>query len=162
MMRMNDQFHIYIDRLKDQHTEVLNLSLTPDFLDVDEPELRFRKPVAVRGKAYLALQELVLDLEVAATAEMPCAICNEPTETPINLDRLMLVEPISEVQSGIFDMRSLVREAILLELPLKVECPGGCPKRLEVEKFFKQPSSDTLDGGNFYPFKELSAEDYER
>ncbi len=161
-MTIDDQFRIYIDRLKDHHTEVLELALPPDFLDVHEPDLHFHQPVKVHGKAYLAHQELVLDLDVAATAIMPCAICNEPTEIPLELEHLLLVEPLSEVQAGVFDMRPLIREAILLEVPLTVECIGGCPKRNEVEQFLKKEAADNPNSEEFRPFEGLSADDYER
>lgn len=159
---IDDRFRIYIDRLKDQQTEILDLLLPPDFLEVSEPDLRFNRPIKVQGKAYLALQELVVDLNIEATAEIPCAICNDPTELRIELDHLLLIEPLSEIQAGVFDLRSALREAILLEVPLATECRGGCPKRTEIEKFLKKDSVDEPKNGDFRPFEGLSTEDYER
>ncbi len=159
---IDERFRIYIDRLKDQHTEVLELSLPPDFLEINEADLRFNQPVSVKGKAYLAYQDLIVDLNIRAVAEIPCAICNEPTEIPIELDHLMLVEALSEIPTGVFDIRSSLREAILLEVPLTAECAGGCPKRPEVEKFLKNESADQSEEGEYHPFEGLSTEDYER
>ncbi len=161
-MANDDRFLIYIDRLKDQQTEVLNFLLPPSFLQIEEKELRFNRPVKVDGKAYLAHDELIVDLDIVACAEMPCAICNEPTEVPIELDHVLLVEPWSDSGERVYDLRPAVREAILLELPLRAECAGGCPKRAELEKFLKKESSDGPDKGEFHPFGQLSADDYER
>ena len=154
---MDDRFRIYIDRLKDQHTELLDLSLPPDFLEIDEPDLLFEQPVNVKGKVYLAHQDLVLDLDIKTVAAIPCAICNEPTEVPISLGHAVHVVPLSEIRAGVFDLRPVLREAILLEIPLTVECAGGCLKRQEVEGFYKQEAVD-----EHRPFEGLSADDYER
>lgn len=147
-------FKIYVDRLR--HGEVNEISITtpPTFLHVNEPELRFRYPVSINGRAYLAESDLILNLHIQSEAEMPCSICNEWTSFPIDIQNFYLTKPVSEISSHIFDFSEDVREVILLEVPFVVECSGGkCPSRKEIEEYLAPPTDEDNDG--WQPFKDL-------
>jgi uncharacterized metal-binding protein YceD (DUF177 family) len=159
---MLEAMKVYIDRLRDGHTEVFDAEVDPSFLEVDEPELTFRHPVKLVGKAYLAHDELVLNLTLSTQATVPCAICNDLFAYPIAVQDIVHVEPLSAVTKGIFDMSPVVREAILLEVPLVAECHGGiCPERKEIEKFLKKEEAIVPPGEEPgpNPFLSLSSEE---
>jgi uncharacterized metal-binding protein YceD (DUF177 family) len=154
---MDDVFKIYIEQLRESHEEKISEKLNPDFLEIHEPDLAFDKPVELEGVAYLAEQELVLHWEIRTEAILPCSICNEPVRVPLHIQNFYYAEPTSEIKSGIYNFKELLRETILLEVPAFAECTGGnCPKRKEYRKYLKEPSdqlSDEEEG--YHPFADL-------
>lgn len=126
---MIDDFKIYVDRLKKGLTQKIEGSYSPDLLDIQEDELEFNGPVAVRAEAYVAEEHLVIQLAATTVAEMPCAICNEIMKKNLSVANYTHTENLSEIK-GTYDAGTLVREALLLELPYTVECnDGNCPAR---------------------------------
>ena len=59
---IDDTCRIYVEQLRDGHSEKLNETLAPDFLEVHEADLSFVDPVIVSGEAYLADNELILQV----------------------------------------------------------------------------------------------------
>lgn len=152
---MSEALRIYVDRLKNQASETINESVPPDFIGVNEKDLRFTDPVDVTGEAYLAQDELILKLNVSTVAQMPCAICNQPTAIPIDIE-LTNAEPIHGLKRGYFDLGDMIREAVLLDVPLVVECHDGqCPARSEMEPFLKKKKSGGDPGDGYQPFADL-------
>lgn len=155
---MNEAFKIYIDQLRDGHSEKISENLDPEFLGVREEDLNFVDPVDVEGEAYLADNDLVLHLDVHTLATIPCAICNEAVKVPIDLTNFYHTTPTVEIKSGIFNFRETLRENILLNTPLFAECNNGqCPEREELKKFFREndsPNKDSEDEG-YHPFAHL-------
>jgi len=155
---MNNEFKIFIDRLNDGNEVEIEEKVSSKFLDVQEPELHFAPDVTFKGKAYLADDHLVIHLQVRATAIMPCKICNEPVQVPLNLHDLTFTEPVKEIFSSIFDFSPLLREAILLELPPFIEChEGTCPEREDVKKFFTPKGQNEKQNDHFFPFSSLGS-----
>jgi len=155
---MDDFFKIYIEQLREGHEEKIHEQLGPDFLDIHEPDLTFDKPVELEGVAYLAEHELVLHWDIRTEALVPCSICNEPVRVPIHVQNFYYSVPDSEIKTGIYNFKDLLRETILLEIPAFAECDGGnCPKREEYRKYLKEssnlPSSDDEEG--YHPFADL-------
>lgn len=145
-------FKIYIDRLKNDDTEEIREVVDPDFLQEGEEEAIFVQKVNISGRAYLANHHLILDLKIKATATLPCSICNEKVETPIEVDDFSQTVELSEIKSSVYDYASEVRDAVLLKLPQFIECHHGhCPQRKVISKYLKKPSDDTHS-----PFSELS------
>lgn len=141
-------FKVYIDRLKNDDTEEIHESVAPDFLE----EKDFTDKVLVSGQAYLANHHLILDLKIKAIACLPCSICNEKIELPIEINDFTQTIELSEIRSSVYDFADEVRDAILLKLPQFIECHHGhCPQRKDVNKFLKKPSDDTHS-----PFSQLS------
>lgn len=138
---MEEGLRIYVDRLRTQGVERIEESLAPDFLEVQEADLSFIEPVQLSGEAYLAQDELVVKVFATVTAQMVCAICNQPVALPLQAEVLHM-EPLVELKNGIFNMGPIVREALLLELPLVAECnQGQCPDRAEIEQYLRKKKS---------------------
>lgn len=153
---MDDQFKIYVEQLRDGHEETIHEQLVPDFLEIDEPDLIFDKPVALEGAAYLAERELIIHWNIATEALVPCSICNEWVKAPILIPNFYHAVPLDEIKTGIYNFKELLRETILLEVPKFMECEGECPKRKEINKYMKEVSNKSNDEEEGYqPFADL-------
>lgn len=150
---MEDDYKIFIDQLRDGKVEELNLSFPPDTLQVKESALSFDLPIEVKGEAYIAEDSLILHLDMETKGVVPCSICNRPVQVPIGVKGVYHAVPFDEIKTRVFDIRDIVRENILLEVPPFAECNGDCPERRTLAKYLKE-QSDTDDEG-FCPFKEL-------
>lgn len=152
---MDDIFKIYIEQLREGREEKIHEKLDPSFLDIHESDLAFDKSVELEGLAYLAEHELILHWNIRTEALVSCSICNEPVRVPIHVQNFYYSEPLSEIKSGIYNFKDLLRETILLEVPSFTECHGGnCPKRQEYKQFLKEPS-DHSDEEGYHPFADL-------
>jgi uncharacterized metal-binding protein YceD (DUF177 family) len=153
---MDDVFKIYIEQLREGHEEKIHEKLDPSFLGIHEPDLAFDKPVELEGVAYLAEHELVLHWDVRTEALVPCSICNEPVRVSVHIQNFYYSEPISEIKTGIYNFKDLLRETILLEVPAFAECNGGnCSKRKEYRKYLKESSDQTDEEEGYQPFADL-------
>lgn len=154
---MNEEaFKIYVDQLRDGHEEHLHESFSPEFLDIVDPDLSFEKPIELDGLAYIAENELVLDWTIETEALVSCSICNEKVPVKIYLENVYECQPLSQIKSGIFNFKELLRELILLEVPGFVEChEGQCPKRKELDKYFKSSFKEDSDQEGYRPFADL-------
>ncbi len=152
---MEDLFKIYVDRLRDGQEIKIEERVSPDFLEIREPDLAFQKNIEVKGVAYLAENELILNLSILAEALVACSICNEKVPIGIKIENFYYAKPLSEIKSSIFNFKDLLRETILLEVPAFAECnQGNCPKRKEIEKFLKLPANESDEEG-YQPFADL-------
>lgn len=143
---------IYLDRLSQGREQLIEAQLSPEFMDIEDKELFFDVPISVDGRAYLAEDELIMQIDVETVARVHCAICNELTDFKLSLDKVYLTKEIRAIQGVIFDFRDLVREEILLNIPHLVECQGNCPKRQELGVYIKEEASEE---GTFRPFEGL-------
>ena len=127
---MLDDFKIYIDRLRNGATEQISGTLSSDVIDVDEEELQFHHPVYVNCEAYLVKHELILNFEIKTIAQLPCKICNQLTMFDICVEKCYQSVPLKCIKSKVFDAVDIIREMILLEVPITVECNDNhCPER---------------------------------
>lgn len=148
---------IYIDRLKDGHTEKIQEIIDSSFLDIEEEELFFPSNVSVHGDAYLADDHLILHLKAKTEAKIPCSICNELFPYPIDIDFYHTV-PLNELDNPIFDYSSTLRDSILLQVPPFAECHGGCcPERNFIHQFLKKEITPQ-DSHVQFPFSDLYRE----
>lgn len=153
---MNDAFKIYVEQLRDGHIEGIKEELPPSFLDLHESDLIFEDKVDIEGEAYLAEDNLMLHLKVITFAKIPCSICNEPVKIKIALGNYYHAEPLVNIKSGIFNFQEVLREGILLETPLFVECnEGKCPQREEMKKYLKHPKDNESEEEGYQPFADL-------
>ena len=151
---MNEAFRVYTDRLKNGDVQRVEGSFDPSFLEVEETELHFHKPIAVKGEAYIADEHLVIHLNASTFAEMPCAICNEMFNHPLTVGNFYTTEPLSDIPSAIYDFSVAVREALLTELPRTVECNGGqCRSRESIAPFLR--SEKRTDKTTYFPFADI-------
>ena len=153
-----DYFNIYSDQLKEGGIEYLDETFPPSFLDVNERDLSFTSPVMLKGQAYLAEDTLILNLNIQTVATISCLVCNEPVQLKIEIDNFYHAVPLQEIKSGVYNLRELLRETILVETPLLAECHNGkCPQRQELKKYFKKENPLTLKNGEegHNPFADL-------
>lgn len=154
---MEDGFNIYIERLREGHIEEISESFSSDFLNESPNEYRFEKPIQVTGQAYLAGDQLVIHLTLEAIVLIPCRICNEFTPLDIKVQEMYDGIPVESIKSGVYCIRQLIQEAMMLQLPEFYEChQGNCPEREKLKKYLKaKPSKDNDDLEGYQPFKEL-------
>ncbi len=137
-------FKILIDRLKGGSTHKIDLRIDPTFLGPDEPELKFKHQVLIKGEAYLTDEHLIIHLKASTEARMPCSVCNEMIGIDLKVDNFYHTEPIEEIKGAIFDFSEALRESLLIELPKTVECNGGkCSERASITPFIKSQKERT-------------------
>jgi len=149
---MTEDFKIYIDRLKGGQVHLIEKKFDPSFLEVNEKELQFEQPITVSGEAYLTDDHLVIHLSALTMAKMPCSMCNQMIPTPLIVDNLYHAEPLVDIPNAIYDFQVMLREALLLELPQRVECnSGNCPSRTIIKPYLRsEKRSDT-----HFPFADI-------
>jgi len=154
---IDDSFRIYIEQLRDGEVESLVETYTPEFLDIHEKELSFVDPIHMTGEVYLADDMLVLHLNINTLSTMPCRICNELIKNEIQINGFYHAVPISEIKTGIYDFREVLRETILLETPQLIEChQGECPKRKTLQKYLKAENDLNKETDDkYHPFADL-------
>lgn len=161
MSEIDPILKIYVEQLRGNKEWSLNAELAPDFIDVLEPELSFIDPVHLKGKAYLAEDDLVIQVSIATKAQMPCRVCNELFKRDLTVDRLVHVESLTNLKRGYVDISPIIREAILLEIPPVAECHDEqCPARKDVEKYLADPSAkESEEEDGYHPFENLSLDE---
>ena len=150
---MSEPFCIYIDRLKGDEVQKIDLTLPPDFFEVNEPGIGLNAPVKVSGQAYLTDDDLVLHLTASTVMQMPCAICNKMVPITLAIKDFYHAEPLSNIRTAVFDLRSVLREALLVELPNHAECQGKCPERASIEAYLHKEEKDSE---HYFPFSDLT------
>lgn len=163
MSEIDPLLKIYVEQLRGGKNWPLHADLAPDFLQIEEEELAFKDPVRIDGEAYLAQDELVVQVSIKTKAEVPCCICNDVFKLEISVPKLIQVEPLEGIKRGYFDISELLREAILLEVPLIAEChEGKCPKRKEIERLLLGSSHEKfVEEQGYRPFENLTLDDKE-
>lgn len=136
--KMEDAFKIYVEQLRDGHIEKLNESYEPAFLGIEEKDVSFMDPVLVKGEAYLAEDELILQLNIETQVILPCVVCNDRVKVPLAIHNAIQAVPLSEVKGGVLNIKELLREVILLDTPVFAECEGKCPHRNEISQYLKE------------------------
>ena len=158
-IRMSELFKIFIDRLKDGHSQKISEEVSSEFLDMDEQDLSFAEKVTVEGESYLADDHIILHLKITTSSFVPCSICNEIFEFPIEIDDFYHAESLEEIPAAIFDFSSQIREAILLQVPPFSEChEGNCPERKLITPFLKKLDETSLKKtqlNTHFPFADL-------
>lgn len=146
---MSHPLIIYVARLSEERTEEIEEILSPKLIDVSENDLQFQSPITLKGKAYLAENHLVIQLDLETEVTIPCLICNEPIKKKIAIPSFYHTEELENIRGQVYDYFIPLREAILLEVPSYVECEGNCPKREELKNY--------LNKGNIeFPFADLN------
>ncbi len=142
---------VYVDRMKEGQEELFEGTLSTSFLGKDPG---FEATLDLLGQAYVSGDHLILKLEAKTGAFLPCSICNEPVLVPLALTNFYHAEPLSEIPS-VFDFSNLLREDLLLQLPLFAECGGNCPERQSIKNFLKETSEEDSTKSVQFPFSNL-------
>ncbi len=146
---MTEQLKIFTQQLSEEARETIDLTLAPDFLDLNEDELRASFPVKVEGEAYVLDDMLMIQLEVETAVEMPCAVCNKVAKIPLENKNVVISLPLSELPSSVFDYTDLLREEIVMLIPPFAECKkNGCPERTSLKSKLKETNQN-------FPFADL-------
>jgi uncharacterized metal-binding protein YceD (DUF177 family) len=136
---VDDRFKIYIHRLKEGLVETISETFDPSFMQVDEADLAFESPVIVKGQAGVSNNNFFITLSMETVATLRCIICNEPTKVAIRVKNVTHTQNMDELRSGLFMMTHLIRESVLLEIPLRAECgPDQCPERKQMTMYFSK------------------------
>lgn len=148
----DDFFKIFVHHLAEGQQQKIDEDLPPAFLEMDEPGLTFKKPVAVRGWAEVSDRMLILQLSVQTEVLMPCAICNEDVSIKIDIPGFYHTEKLSSIRTGYFSFKELLREEIILMIPKKVECRlEGCPEREAMAHYLSNKKKEEVT----HPFSDL-------
>jgi uncharacterized metal-binding protein YceD (DUF177 family) len=153
---MEDEFKIYIDQLRNGGERTLKERFNPSFLEIQEDALAFPNDVLVDGTVYLADNELIINWNISTEALISCLICNQKVPVPVHIANDYQSVALSEITTGVFNFKELLREAVLLDVPLFIECGGHCPQRKEYSKYLKEPSVNEIPQEEGYkPFSDL-------
>ena len=154
---MNDELIIYIDRLESGKSEEIDCKISPDFMRIEEQDLKFDQPVEVRGNFYTTPDHLIGNLSLKTYFKMPCSICDESISIPCIIEDYYITEPLENISSGLYYPHDGIREAILIEVPSFYECNNGdCPSRKIFAPFMdnlKEKKEETTK--SYLPFKDL-------
>jgi len=146
---MTEQLKIFTEQFRDDHREKIDVVLSPEFLDLQEKEIKTSSPVTVKGEVYVLDDLLMLSFDLSTEVEMPCSICNKIVKVPLKNKNILISIPLSELPSSIFDCSDLVREEIVMLVPQFVECKkGACPERPELKPYLKKAVQN-------FPFADL-------
>jgi uncharacterized protein len=119
----------------------LNFSEISQDLELAVEGFEFPEPINVDINAAKSGDEIIVQGQVSLVVEMECSRCLEIFETDINHKIQLVIQllDISEPQhsedddfvilpktTGEFDLSDRIREAIMLELPLKPLCSDSC------------------------------------
>ncbi len=135
---MNTHLKITIDRLVNGKVEIIDEELSPLLLETKDNLLRFEDPIKVSGKAYLAEEFLVLNLNITTVYKAPCKICSEDLSKVFEKKGLYFTEELSAIPNRVYDVSVQIRDTIFLEIPNFHECEGGCSMREELKKYLKE------------------------
>lgn len=155
-----EKFKIYVDRLKNGKVEHFDETCYPDFLEQNDEDLSYNRPVSFKGEVYIVQKELVMHFDIQTLATVRCTICNDPVEVPVTLQNVYHIEPLENIKSGIFIFTEVLREVILLEAPRFIECSGGKCKNREMYSGYMSQDHEGGAGGDdkddgYHPFTDL-------
>ena len=116
----------------------LNFLLNLDTINYHGDEIKQQSPASVTGKLYIINDKVFLTCEVSIVFEVNCSRCLKPFDYPmhINIDAELVreetVEDDDEIddliyfQNDVIDTAEVVRENIILQLPMKMLCSKNC------------------------------------
>ncbi len=137
---------IELKRTSEDFSQKLNLEERPEVLKLKAEDVTFEKPIKVELSVTKSQDQLICRGKVRTSAKMECSRCLAEYEESIssdldfvidlagNLEQVKSEEEgyfFAEPSSAFFEIDDLVREAIILSLPLKPlcseDCKGLCP-----------------------------------
>ena len=107
--------YVQLDDVKTRNTDIRNVS-----------------PVHVKGLCTLGASQMTCQLTVSTTLTLPCARTWEDVEYPVNIDTVEIFSWVDEENRGdiegdihyvvgdVVDMKPVLEELILLEVPMQV------------------------------------------
>lgn len=128
----------YLVDLQDGQKRSFDHMVDPEFLDINEADVRFREPFRVAGCVYQTDGMLLVEFSAEPRVELRCRVCNEWAPTPLKVVRAVLAVEMEELDqaSGMVNLCPWIREAIVVEIPSYGECEGGCSLREQLGHYF--------------------------
>jgi uncharacterized metal-binding protein YceD (DUF177 family) len=147
---MEHPCYIELSRVKQAGSQVIDLNVPASFLELDSnDDLQFEGELNIQGKVSHHPDSLHLELNLKATASLPCIICSEPVKLDVKVTGIHHVEMLEDVRGLEYDYSPLVHDHLLLETPSRAECLGGCEEREVLKEHFAKDESMQS------PFKDL-------
>ena len=127
----------------------LDTNVQLDNLKTRNSDIRNVSPVHVKGLCTFGASQMTCQLTVSATLTLPCARTWEDVEYPVNIETVEIFSWIDEEQRGdvngdihfidgdVVDMKPVLEELILLEMPMQV---------------FKENTEGQVQGGKFWSY----------
>ncbi len=134
----------------DGTTSGFDLDLTPEALSLEDSDLKLKSDVHVTGEIEKTAAEVIVRGSITGDSEIECSRCLQPVEKKLNIDfqaNFVTAEhfsidkenevSVSDLDTDVLegdriDIKDLVREQILLNVPEQVfcepDCKGLCPK----------------------------------
>jgi len=131
--------------LKDLEEGLNHLSWveTAEALELDSSEVEILLPVEVEVNLVKSSTTLHVNMRVRTRIRMPCSRCLEPVERDLDLESEIIFKEVPrnvpkelnlteddlkviEYEGGQIDMTDRIREAIILEVPIKPLCSESC------------------------------------
>lgn len=131
-------------------TRPFDFELAPDVLDLEDSDLKLKGDVHATGEIERTSAEVVVKGSITGDAEIECSRCLKPLERNLKIEfqaNFVTPEhfsvdkenevPISDLDTDVLegdriDIKDIVREQILLNVPEQVfcepDCKGLCPK----------------------------------
>ncbi len=151
---MDKPFCLYIDRLREGHTEVLNEQIQAKNFHDDCGEVRFKEDVRVAGKAYVTDDYLIIDCKISTNVEVSCTICNEYFSLPIAID-CMHEEALEDIKGSVYCYLGMIQEEIFLGIPYFLQCgKTKCQNREEIEKYLHKKTISQDGEDTYHPFRD--------
>lgn len=131
-----------IDSIKKGNKSTLDLNFTLDLktIDYDGGTIKVKTLVDVKGQLYIIDSRLYINLKIKTNLETSCNRClelfNYPFESNINVELVHedllnhkeeeVDEDIIYYQENTVDLSELVREHIIMNIPMKFICSTSC------------------------------------
>jgi uncharacterized protein len=127
-----------------EHPVTFDDWFAPEHIDYLTEGLRQISPLKVQGSARLVADEIDIQGRVTTSMEVFCARCLEPVEHPVDVNFDLIYRPISSIRRGDeFEvprgeeeigfyrddhllLEDVVKEQVLLSLPMKSICQSDC------------------------------------
>jgi uncharacterized metal-binding protein YceD (DUF177 family) len=131
---------------------LIDEQVDPQFLELEEKdEIVPASPVRISGTIYRAQEWLIVNANISMQFRLPCSTCNEEFAFRIDLPSFFHQEQLDSIKGGFWDMRAILREAILLEVPFIAYCGGSACKNVkEIKPYLREQ-----DANSYQPFRDL-------
>ncbi|MEP7212718.1 MAG: DUF177 domain-containing protein [Acidobacteriota bacterium] len=128
----------------DDNSRPFDLKISGDEIDLDVENVRLTGTVEAKGEVSKRIAQTDIRGHIDAIAAMDCVRCLQPVDRPISVDfEVSYVDPehfaadkekevaaddlVTDVLAGdTIDLKDVVREQILLDLPVQVFCSEYC------------------------------------
>lgn len=128
----------------DESSRPFEFNIAPDELNLEDPTLRLTGEIRATGQILKRIAQVDLNGSITAPADVDCARCLEPVSQVLTIDfavnfvrpenfasdqeREVSAEDLDTdvLDSERIDLKTLVREQILLNLPEQVFCTPDC------------------------------------